>query len=205
MWAPTSLKPNRSRFYVVFLGPGANSELVANIHVALHASYAPLHKFNLRIFAKTQPFHSCQNFVITLASKLSPNAQLLPSAAYSQQSTFPSRYRLHFTLFQAYLCHKDAKGLRENLQSSKLSLFPPIITNAVPRPASLLYLPVSSVWMFKGLLFGYSPGQATAADCRKARCESARMLFMILYDCGGGNGPSEFRIGLFRPPRLQQA
>jgi len=46
MWASESLKSNRSKFYIVFLGPGANSELVANMHVALRASYAALHKFN---------------------------------------------------------------------------------------------------------------------------------------------------------------
>ena len=143
MWASESLKPNRSRVYVVFLGPGANSELVANMHVAIRASYAALHKFNLRIFAKTQPSHSYQNFVVILNSKLSPNAQLLPIAAYSHQSTFHHFTSWSFTLFQAYLCHKDARGLRENLQSSKLPLFPPIITNAVPLPASLYYLPVS--------------------------------------------------------------
>jgi hypothetical protein len=79
-----SLKPNRSRFYVVFFGPGANSELVANTHVALRAFYAALHKLNLRIFAKMQPSQNYQNVVITLASKLSQNVQLLPSAAYFQ-------------------------------------------------------------------------------------------------------------------------
>jgi hypothetical protein len=31
------------------------------------------------------------------------------------------------------------------------------------------------------------------------------MALLILYDCGGGNGPSAYRIGLFRLPRLQQA
>jgi hypothetical protein len=98
MWAPESLKPNLSRVYVVFLGPEANSELIANMHVALRTSYAVLHKFNLGIFAKTQPSQSYQNFVIILASKLQTQPQcsttslrfILP-AGY-----FPSRYRLHF-------------------------------------------------------------------------------------------------------------
>jgi hypothetical protein len=35
-------RPSRSRFYVVFLGPRANAELVPKFHVALHASHAAL-------------------------------------------------------------------------------------------------------------------------------------------------------------------
>jgi hypothetical protein len=35
-------RPTRSRFFVVFLGPRANAELVAKFHVVLHASHAAL-------------------------------------------------------------------------------------------------------------------------------------------------------------------
>jgi hypothetical protein len=35
-------QPTRSRFSVVFLGPGANAELVSKFHVKLHASHAAL-------------------------------------------------------------------------------------------------------------------------------------------------------------------
>jgi hypothetical protein len=35
-------RPTRSKFSVVFLGPGANAELVLKFHVALHASHAVL-------------------------------------------------------------------------------------------------------------------------------------------------------------------
>jgi hypothetical protein len=35
-------QPTRSRFYVVFLGPRANAELVSKFHVALHASHVAL-------------------------------------------------------------------------------------------------------------------------------------------------------------------
>jgi hypothetical protein len=35
-------RPTRTRFFVVFLGPRANAELVPKFHVALHASHAAL-------------------------------------------------------------------------------------------------------------------------------------------------------------------
>jgi hypothetical protein len=35
-------QPTQSRFYVVFLGPRSNAELVPKFHVALHASHAAL-------------------------------------------------------------------------------------------------------------------------------------------------------------------
>jgi hypothetical protein len=35
-------RPTRSRFFVVFLGPGANAEMVPKFHDALHASHEAL-------------------------------------------------------------------------------------------------------------------------------------------------------------------
>jgi len=77
-------RTNRPNFFVVFLGPRANAELVPKIHVALHACHAALPEINFKIFAKTQTFQSDQNFVTLLPSKhqLISNAQLPSPAAY---------------------------------------------------------------------------------------------------------------------------
>jgi hypothetical protein len=42
-------RPNRSRIYVVFLGPRANVELVPKFHVTLHASHAAFPMVTLKI------------------------------------------------------------------------------------------------------------------------------------------------------------
>jgi hypothetical protein len=70
-------------------------------------------------------------------TKLSPNAQLLSSAASSQ--LFTSQ---RFTFFPAYLYRKDERAVPGNLQNSKLSLFPflVIIYNLVPYTTPLLHL-----------------------------------------------------------------
>jgi hypothetical protein len=112
MWVPESLKPNRSRFCVVFLGPGANSELVANTHVALRACYAALHKFNFRIFAKTQPSLSYQNFVIMLALQTQNAAQML---SYFPRLHTPNRalcFTLSPSLPEALPCFKPTFAIR---------------------------------------------------------------------------------------------
>jgi hypothetical protein len=44
-------RPSRSRFFVVFLGPRGNAELVPKFHVALYASHATLPMVTLKTFA----------------------------------------------------------------------------------------------------------------------------------------------------------
>jgi hypothetical protein len=47
--------PIRSRFTVVFFGPGTNDELVPKFHVALHASHAALPMVTLQISPRCSP------------------------------------------------------------------------------------------------------------------------------------------------------
>jgi hypothetical protein len=42
-------RPTRARFFMIFLGPRANAELVPKFHVALHASHAALPMVTLRM------------------------------------------------------------------------------------------------------------------------------------------------------------
>jgi hypothetical protein len=51
--------PTRSRFFVVFLGPRANAELVPKFHVTLQASHAALPMVTLKI-------SPCTNVTLTL-------------------------------------------------------------------------------------------------------------------------------------------
>jgi hypothetical protein len=47
-------RPTRLRFFVVFLGPRANAELVPKFYVALHASHAalPMVSLNISLYTK---------------------------------------------------------------------------------------------------------------------------------------------------------
>jgi hypothetical protein len=91
-------RPTRSRFPMIFLGPGANYELVPKIHVALYASCATLRNNNFKIFASAQPSRRNQNVVIMLLSK--PKTQPKCSASFLCCTLptvhFPARYLLHF-------------------------------------------------------------------------------------------------------------
>jgi hypothetical protein len=42
-------RPTRSRFSVIFLGPGTNAELVPRFHIALHVSHAAFPMVTLKI------------------------------------------------------------------------------------------------------------------------------------------------------------
>jgi hypothetical protein len=116
---PTSEKTN----------PLSNSRINQgiNIKAPLHTSHVALLNISLTIFTKTQSTRSDHNFFTTLPSKLSPNSQLLPSAAYSRQSS--SHYAIFFIsirriLYPAYLHEKDERSPTSNLHSSKHYSFP---------------------------------------------------------------------------------
>jgi hypothetical protein len=83
-------RPTRRRYSVVFLSPRANAQSVPKIHVALHASHAALPRTSFFLPKCSPPPPNAiriSSWRYPPNTKLSPNVQLLSSAAYSQQPT----------------------------------------------------------------------------------------------------------------------
>jgi hypothetical protein len=55
---------NHESFFLVFVCPRAIAELVHKIPVALHAYHAAFPNINFKKFAKTQPSHRDQHFIM---------------------------------------------------------------------------------------------------------------------------------------------
>lgn len=131
-----NLQVTQARTSAVFLRPRANAELVHKNHVAMNASHAAF------------PTLSEFLYKATLLTKLSPDAQLLSSDAYSQHSNshhltfFTSR---HSTLLAVCLYQKDERALPwepSERQTLLISRFP-VIISVMPLTAPLTVFTLS--------------------------------------------------------------
>lgn len=137
-------RPSRPKFSIVSVSLGANSELVPEIHVALHASLAALSRVqNFRQKATPKREH---NFFIVLPSKHTVLAKysVLSSAAYTQQFT---SHQLNFFTSQLLSCYQPTFTRRTSghyLGSFRVAEFsdPPqltVIISVVPLSASSFF------------------------------------------------------------------
>jgi hypothetical protein len=130
---------------VVFLGPGANSELVPKFHVALHASHRAFPILTSKSRPKVALKHVNSNIlpnatVQRTVSKFRSNT--VRPCSTSHHSTFSTSERL--TVSSTDLFQKDERALSGNLHSRKFICPRPVKCSAshyFPSTFSLLSLP----------------------------------------------------------------
>jgi len=141
---------------MVFLGSRACADLASKMHVVLRDSHADHTNINFETFHQNAALSTLSviRHYATHQTQFRPNAYLVCSDTYSQQSASYASHHLTFLISQtftslsAYLYQKDERALPGHLQRGKLFLLPhppPCTCSACHSLHTLLRLLSSSV------------------------------------------------------------